>query len=59
MTSVVLTVSVFPDDAQHFVLFFSISWHVKVNSLYYDRILAHVIVLKAISECCSGKEDMA
>lgn len=40
--------------------FFCISWHVKVNSLYYDWILAHIIVFKAIGERCnSGKEDMA
>lgn len=61
MISIVLIVSMFPDDAQHFIrFFFCISWHVKVNSLYYDWILAHIIVFKAIGERCnSGKEDMA
>lgn len=35
------------------------SWHGKINSLYYDQILAHMIVLKAASEFVSGKEGIA
>lgn len=30
------------------------SWYVEVNSLSYDYVLANMIVLKAISEYCSG-----